>query len=96
MLEDSEQQLEPEERNFPDDITVEKLFWGEEPSQYGELYLPVERDEHLPVVITIHGGCWLSRYDLSYMEDLAIYFAQHGMAVWNMEYRAIGNGGRMA
>jgi acetyl esterase/lipase len=67
--------------------------YGTAPSQFGELWLPDGAGTH-PVLLMIHGGCW--RADLPGLELMA-YAAedlrQHGFAVWNVEYRRLGEPG---
>jgi acetyl esterase/lipase len=41
----------------------------------------------------IHGGSWHKRYGRAVMRALAADLVQRGFAVWNIEYRRIGNGG---
>ncbi|WP_028275956.1 alpha/beta hydrolase [Arthrobacter sp. I3] len=69
-----------------------KYQYGEDPSQWGELFLP---DVAAPkgVVVVIHGGYWRSQYGAELGEPLAKDLAAHGMAAWNLEYRRAGNGG---
>ena len=66
--------------------------YGDDASQYGELFLPGEAGPH-GVVIVIHGGFWKARYDCSLMAKLCEDLARHGVAAWNLEYRRVGNGG---
>lgn len=58
--------------------------------QYGELWLPEHGASH-PVIVLIHGGCWLDQYPGA---ELVYYIADdlrsRGYAVWNLEYRRIG------
>ncbi|PVZ60189.1 alpha/beta hydrolase [Arthrobacter sp. H-02-3] len=70
----------------------QKYHYGEDPSQWGELFLP---DVAAPkgVVVVIHGGYWRSQYGAELGEPLAKDLATHGMAAWNLEYRRAGNGG---
>jgi acetyl esterase/lipase len=67
--------------------------YGAAPSQFGELWLPDGAGPH-PVLFMIHGGCW--RADLPGLEMMA-YAAedlrQHGFAIWNVEYRRLGEPG---
>ncbi len=70
----------------------QKHAYGDDPLQFGELTLPDGPGPH-PVVILIHGGCWLAQYDIKHSRALANGFAQAGMAVWNLEYRRVGNKG---
>jgi acetyl esterase/lipase len=72
-----------------------KYQYGEDVSQWGELFLPDLPDggEHRGVVVVIHGGYWRSQYGAELGEPLAKDLAAHGMAAWNLEYRRAGNGG---
>jgi acetyl esterase/lipase len=67
------------------------IWYGEDPSQFGELTVP----EGTPrgVVVVIHGGFWRAAYDLDLGRPLAADLAEHGWAAWNVEYRRVGNGG---
>jgi acetyl esterase/lipase len=69
-----------------------RLLYGLEPAQFGDLYLPPSPGPH-PVVILIHGGCWHAQYGLSPLGKLCTAFTREGLAVWNLEYRRLGNGG---
>ena len=57
--------------------------------QRAELHLPAGRGPH-PVVVTIHGGSWMTGYGKIVMRGLAGDLARRGYAVWNIEYRRIG------
>jgi acetyl esterase/lipase len=65
--------------------------YGDDPSQFAELWLP----DGTPtgVVVVIHGGFWRARHDLSLGRPLAESLVEHGWAAWNIEYRRVGNGG---
>ena len=70
-----------------------RIAYGEDPLQFGELWLPPGAGPHRLVVV-IHGGCW--RADLPGLEltDYACAdLRAHGLAVWNIEYRRIGHDG---
>jgi acetyl esterase/lipase len=69
-----------------------KYQYGDDPSQWGELFLP-EAAVARGVVVVIHGGYWRSQYGAELGEPLARDLAMHGMAAWNLEYRRAGNGG---
>ncbi|MBT6272662.1 MAG: alpha/beta hydrolase [Chromatiales bacterium] len=72
----------------------QRANYGDDPQQYGDLYLPeCESATPYPVVIILHGGCWQSRYDSAPLGQLARALTGHGLAAWNLEYRRIGNGG---
>ena len=69
-----------------------RLAYGPAPEQFGELYLPSQPGRH-PVVILLHGGCWRAQYGLGHLGQLSAAFRDAGLAVWNLEYRRLGNGG---
>jgi len=69
-----------------------RLAYGDEPCQYGDFYVPEDGKRH-PVVILIHGGFWRAAYELSLMTKLAEDLVIRGIAVWNIEYRRVGNSG---
>jgi acetyl esterase/lipase len=75
-----------------DAVKRHKYQYGEDPSQWGELFLP-EIAAPKGVVVVIHGGYWRSQYGAELGEPLAKDLAAHGMAAWNLEYRRAGNGG---
>jgi acetyl esterase/lipase len=72
-----------------------RYYYGTDPSQWGELFLPVLPDggTHRGVVVVIHGGYWRSQYGAELGEPLAADLASRGMATWNLECRRAGNGG---
>lgn len=73
-------------------MTPQRYTYGDDPSQFAELYLPA--GERLPgVVVIIHGGYWRSGYGLDLGQPLAEDLASRGYACWNLEYRRAGNGG---
>jgi acetyl esterase/lipase len=78
-------------RNRP--AATKRIHYGDAPSQFGDLWLPSGPGPH-QVVVLIHGGCW--RADLPGLELMA-YAAedlrQHGIAIWNIEYRRLGEPG---
>jgi acetyl esterase/lipase len=66
--------------------------YGSDPSQYGDLHLPL--GPRFPgVVVVLHGGYWRSRYGAELGAPLAQDLAAHGIVAWNLEYRRAGNGG---
>lgn len=69
-----------------------RITYGPAPLQFGELRLPAGRGP-FPVIELIHGGCWLSEYDIAYTRPMAAALAARGYAVWNVEYRRVGDPG---
>lgn len=69
-----------------------RFFYGAHRSQFGELFLPKTQGLH-PVAVLVHGGCWQAEYGLEALGQLAQAIAAHHVAVWNIEYRRLGDGG---
>jgi acetyl esterase/lipase len=70
---------------------VDTIAYGNSPDQVGDLYLP--EAAHAPVICLFHGGYWRVPYGRDHIAPLAIPLAQLGFAVWNLEYRRVGNEG---
>ncbi len=68
------------------------FFYGKSAFQFGQLRLPQGEGDY-PVVIVIHGGCWMAEYDLKHISPLASAITKLGFATWSLEYRRIGNPG---
>ena len=71
---------------------MQRIVYGPDSSQYGELYRPVGATRP-GVVVIVHGGFWRAQYDLSLGRPLAADLAMRGRVVWNVEYRRVGSGG---
>ncbi|MBW8815908.1 MAG: alpha/beta hydrolase [Caulobacterales bacterium] len=70
-----------------------RIAYGPAPAQVVDLFLPKTRGPH-PVVILIHGGCYLAEYrGLAESSGVAADLARRGYAVWNVEYRKLGEPG---
>ena len=66
------------------------LTYGAAPEQFGDLWLPKGSGPH-PVVLLVHGGCWLSELPgVAMMNPMAEALRAKGFAVWDIEYRRIG------
>jgi acetyl esterase/lipase len=63
--------------------------------QYGLLWLPDKpaTGKKAPLVVFIHGGCWLNEYDIQHSNPLSASLAAAGYAVWSLEYRRTGDPG---
>lgn len=72
-----------------------RIEYGPEPQQFGHFYGPDGSVEGpVPVVMVIHGGFWSGQYHLNLGTAFSVELARSGVAVWNVEYRRIGAGGR--
>ena len=69
-----------------------RIAYGSDSSQFGELRIPKGKGP-FPIIEIVHGGCWLSQYDLGYTRAMAAAFVNEGFAVWSIEYRRVGNSG---
>ncbi len=77
---------------FPEPAADARIPYGGGPLQFADLRLP-EGPGPYPVMILIHGGCWLSEFDIHHIGKLADAFARHGIATWTVEYRRVGDEG---
>lgn len=70
-----------------------KLAYGPLPQQFGELWLPGGPGPH-PLVVLVHGGCWQASVPaFTLMNHMAEALRKEGIAVWNVEYRRLGEEG---
>lgn len=78
--------------DFPNPPADQVITYGEDDLQFGELRLP-SGDGPYPVMVLIHGGCWLSDYNLNHLRKMAAAFTDEGIATWLIEYRRVGDEG---
>ncbi|MDT9593513.1 alpha/beta hydrolase [Nocardioides zeae] len=88
---------EPSELPGSDVVTPERVAYGDDPSQYADLYRPapgtdVDGQPSKGVVVVVHGGFWASAYDATLGAPLALSLAEQGWTAWNLEYRRVGDG----
>lgn len=69
-----------------------RIAWGRDPVQFGDLRLPPGPGPH-PVVVLVHGGCWLAEYGLDYLGAMAGAVTAAGFATWSVEFRRVGDAG---
>lgn len=72
---------------------MEKLFYGNDENQFGELRIP-EGDGLHPVAVVIHGGFWREPFKLDQMATVAEALTAKGIATWNIEYRRVSERGK--
>lgn len=72
-----------------------QIFYGDAATQYAELWLPARPFSPAPppLVVLIHGGCWLNAYDIQHTQALSTALRHSGYAVWSLEYRRTGDEG---
>jgi acetyl esterase/lipase len=70
----------------------QRHFYGPDPSQFGDLYLPA-RPRRAGTIVLFHGGWWGPKYGADNLDGAAADLAQRGWVVWNVEYRRLGLGG---
>lgn len=69
------------------------VAYGKAPQQVGDLYLPKGHGPHA-VVVLIHGGCWLGELPgAELMAPMVEPLRAKGFAVWNIDYRRLGQTG---
>ena len=73
------------------EASFDRSTYGADPSQFGDLYLPV--GSPLATVVVIHGGYWQEGFGLDQMVPMCRTLQDAGYAVWNVEYRRIDGGG---
>lgn len=71
---------------------VEHIGYGKDALQFGELRLP-KGEGPFPVVIVVHGGCWLNSFSYEHITRISQAFAAAGIAAWTIEYRRVGDHG---
>lgn len=71
------------------------MRYGADPLQFGQLWLPNKshNSNDAPLVIFIHGGCWLNAYDIKHSYPMTSALADQGFLVWSLEYRRTGDEG---
>ena len=63
-----------------------RIAYGSAPAQHAELRRP-DGAGPFPVIVIIHGGCWIDFAATRYTAHLASELVKEGWATWNLEYR---------
>ncbi len=89
----------PEVEVLPE-IHKERIYYptGDEadPEQnWADFYLPAgpQAVDTIPLVVMVHGGGWRAPIGADVFDKMAMDVAARGMAVYNVEYRRLGEGG---
>jgi acetyl esterase/lipase len=76
----------------PRPVPTKVMSYGPHAHQYGEVWLPDGGKSPYPVVLLVHGGCWLAELPAT---ELVAYMAEdlrrRGYFVWSIDYRRIGD-----
>jgi len=92
MVQAQESMSWEEFRRLDPDRTGTRIRWGAGPLAFGELRVPDLPGPH-PVAVVVHGGCWRSIADLTYVSHLAEALTASGWATWSVEFRRIDDEG---
>ena len=78
---------------LPFSSAEQQVQYGEEALQYALLWRAhkAKNTSKQPLVILIHGGCWLNAFDIKHTYALSTGLAQAGFNVWSLEYRRTGD-----
>jgi acetyl esterase/lipase len=76
---------------LPLPVAGQRIAYGADPEQFGELRLPAKVSGKVPVIVLLHGGCWLNQFDYRYMTRLAAALTDQGYATWTPEFRRLGD-----
>ena len=71
----------------------EKIQYGEDPLQYALLWKASSASTNKPLIVLIHGGCWLNAFDIHHTFPFSTGLVQAGFDVWSLEYRRTGDEG---
>lgn len=68
---------------------IKTEHYGHQEHQVGDLYLPANAKP--AVICLLHGGFWRMPYGRDQMDAIAQDLVLRGFAVWNLEYRRLGD-----
>ena len=72
-----------------------KIHYGDDQHQYALLWQASTSSttRQKPLIVLIHGGCWLNAFDITHTFPLSTGLSQAGFDVWSLEYRRTGDEG---
>jgi acetyl esterase/lipase len=82
----------PELLAMPEPAADQRFQYGAGEFQFADLRIP-EGEGPFPVVVLVHGGCWLAQYGLGHLAAMAQALTDAGVATWTLEFRRVGNEG---
>jgi len=69
-----------------------RISYGSDQLQFGLLWYG-RSNKPKPLVVLIHGGCWLNAFGVDHSQAMATALSQAGYPVWSLEYRRTGDPG---
>lgn len=82
------------------EIHKERIVYKTDPDSdpeqnWADFYLPAgpQAKDTIPLVVMVHGGGWRAPIGANVFDKVAQDLAERGMAVYNVEYRRLGQGG---
>jgi len=69
-------------------IAYSDLTYGTDPAQKFDIYVPKNAATKMPLIIFVHGGAWIAG-DKDDVSPIAVFIAQQGFVVINMNYRLL-------
>ena len=92
-LPSSAQFLGPGDFEYPQIEEDQRIAYGADSLQWGVLRIPEGEGPH-PVVVMMHGGCWVGLHRPRHVEPLMDAVTDRGWATWSLSHRqANDNGG---
>jgi len=70
----------------------ERIWYGLDRLQFAELRFP-RGEGPFPLLFVVHGGWWLSEYDLVHIGHLCAKLTSRGIVTCSIEYRRVGDPG---
>jgi len=84
--------LSPGDFDYPEIEESERIPYGEDPLQWGVLRVPDGEGPH-PVVVMMHGGCWVGLHRPRNVEPLMDALTERGWATWSLSHRQANDAG---
>lgn len=76
--------------DLPKTTAHHRIIYGDDPLHQGDLWVG-EKDK--PLLVVVHGGCWLSAFGADHLAPMASDLNQRGYSVWTPGYRRTGDEG---
>ena len=85
--------LGPGDFDYPEIEDDQRIAYGADSLQWGVLRVP-EGDGPHPVIVMMHGGCWVGLHRPRHVEPLMEAITNRGWATWSLSHRqAVDTGG---